>query len=711
MKNFLIQESAFSATPTISKKNEKTVEFIAVLQEADKPNRNGRVYYKKVLEEALNAPYIQERIRTNSLYGEAGHPMDTSVQRQMTIDQRNIAFLIKEFWWDGNLLKGKIETADTVIGRDMKGLIEQGSRVAFSLRAQGNVHYDPTIKATVVQSPIQIATYDWVVNPSHDKAFLESILEETRTCLMGQKCNGKDQLILSEAVNLFEKGKLVQLNENKEVIVMDYAKNYHRKIKPLSEAYVYEEGDQLTEANKIATVVNKNETKKVVLEDFLLKDLRHRIARLTEEEFKETELDIEEVESEEEVEKKLDKIESELDESLGEEFEVEAEKVAEELGEVEAKIEEIQSEVSPEELENEIAAEEAEAAIEKFEGEEISEPKFAEEVKEVIVESEIRKNILDKFTSKVVSNINSLPNSESYVFEVESSDNINPNDSIEIYALIKPNLKQILPASKIFNNKEDSFDKEFNLIMRRWFEECWKKSNKSGKKYSLKWHNFESIVESEHKLEVSKPEEQQYEVEHEIAPSDAPEPKVEAKVKGEELVVQDHDHADEEGKQVRDALHEDEGPHQEDQMLDSHGELVDVEDEVLPEIEGDKVVVPDHDHADEEGKEVRDALHEEEHTPKATNADVISKPQVEVEAKGGETTYEELKKLKIVKSDISKGTESEDVESAKFGGEPTDERVKSSEVSEEEVTGESQDAEEIKEVVTESLKSLKIRRG
>jgi hypothetical protein len=42
----------------------------------------------------------------------------------------------------------------------MKGLIEQGSRVAFSLRAQGNVHRDAQLNATIVESPIQIATYD-----------------------------------------------------------------------------------------------------------------------------------------------------------------------------------------------------------------------------------------------------------------------------------------------------------------------------------------------------------------------------------------------------------------------------------------------------------------------------------------------------------------------------------------------------------------------
>lgn len=159
---FIINESALATTPAIHKKNDHSVEFVAVLQEAEKQNRNGRVYHKETIDQALKSPYIQERLRTKSLFGEAGHPSDSSVQRQMSIDLRNIAFIIDEFWWEGNLLKARCETADTAVGRDMMGLIEQGVKVAFSLRAQGNVHQDPLTGKTIVESPIQIVTYDWV---------------------------------------------------------------------------------------------------------------------------------------------------------------------------------------------------------------------------------------------------------------------------------------------------------------------------------------------------------------------------------------------------------------------------------------------------------------------------------------------------------------------------------------------------------------------
>lgn len=77
----IIYESAQFGDVNIQKKNNDVLEAIVILQEANKPNRNGRVYPKAVLEKALNAPNIQERLATKTWYGEAGHPLDTSVQR------------------------------------------------------------------------------------------------------------------------------------------------------------------------------------------------------------------------------------------------------------------------------------------------------------------------------------------------------------------------------------------------------------------------------------------------------------------------------------------------------------------------------------------------------------------------------------------------------------------------------------------------------
>lgn len=279
---FIINESAQYSSVAISQKHDGYIEFTCILQEAERKNRNGRIYHKSVLEQGLNSPYVQERLRTKTWYGEAGHPSDTSVQRQMTIDQRNIAFVIDQIWWEGNLLKAKCETADTAVGHDMMGLIKQGSKVAFSLRAQGNVHRDAVTGDTIVDSPIQIITFDWVVVPSHDVAYIQSVCEETRNAMLYGSRFGNFANALTESSNLFENGELIPMN-NITKISRDYTKSYNTKLKPLAEMYIPESGDIVKSMNESTTILENSGThtvKKVLTEDYIVKDIRQKIIGL-----------------------------------------------------------------------------------------------------------------------------------------------------------------------------------------------------------------------------------------------------------------------------------------------------------------------------------------------------------------------------------------------------------------------------------------------
>lgn len=58
-------------TKILGNNNGNTV-FEAVLQDADKVNRNKRVYTSQVLHDGLKHPYVLERKATKSWYGEAG---------------------------------------------------------------------------------------------------------------------------------------------------------------------------------------------------------------------------------------------------------------------------------------------------------------------------------------------------------------------------------------------------------------------------------------------------------------------------------------------------------------------------------------------------------------------------------------------------------------------------------------------------------------
>ena len=279
----IIHEGAQFGEISVQKKSIDTLEFITVLQEADAPNRNGRIYPKRVLEKALDAPNIRERLATKTWYGEANHPLDNSVQRQMTIDLRNVAFIIKEIWWEGNILKGRCETANTAVGRDMKGLIEQGCRVAFSLRAQGNVHTNPTTGLVEVEDGLQILGYDWIQVPSHSKSFMEKICEATIMAMYRTTRGNLNPQLLCESEDLFLNGDMYDPAEVVEATELDYTKNYTPKFKKVEDMYVPEEGDVVTSMDSERVVVtneSKHVVKKVLTEDYLVKDIREKIKGL-----------------------------------------------------------------------------------------------------------------------------------------------------------------------------------------------------------------------------------------------------------------------------------------------------------------------------------------------------------------------------------------------------------------------------------------------
>jgi len=77
------------------------------------------------------------------------------------LDQSNISHRVNEFWWEGGLLKGYVEAANTHRGKDFDGLIRQGSKVAFSLRAIGPV-IEQRKNHVIINDPLTIFSYDWV---------------------------------------------------------------------------------------------------------------------------------------------------------------------------------------------------------------------------------------------------------------------------------------------------------------------------------------------------------------------------------------------------------------------------------------------------------------------------------------------------------------------------------------------------------------------
>jgi hypothetical protein len=152
---YILTEAGVESKPEIIQSTKQYVRMNCILQEGDVENRNRRIYPTKILQEAIKAPYI--------------------VERQMTIDMSRASHIITDLKFDRNLMKGVVETANTRIGRDMKGLVEQGCKVAFSFRGMAPIKTESGKQ--VISNPMKALTWDWVLHPSHVPAYMENVIE------------------------------------------------------------------------------------------------------------------------------------------------------------------------------------------------------------------------------------------------------------------------------------------------------------------------------------------------------------------------------------------------------------------------------------------------------------------------------------------------------------------------------------------------------
>jgi len=172
---YVLSEQAMEpCVPNIIEATSFTVRFRTRLQEMDEFNRNKRNYGSDIMLPALNSPYIQERLKTRTWFGEAGHPDTDDIKRQLKYNQRNLSHIVLGFETEGSVISGEVETTSTVVGRDMMGIIvDNKSLVAFSSRG-----YGPVVKekggAVRVKSPYTLFCYDWVIHPSHKNSYMEN---------------------------------------------------------------------------------------------------------------------------------------------------------------------------------------------------------------------------------------------------------------------------------------------------------------------------------------------------------------------------------------------------------------------------------------------------------------------------------------------------------------------------------------------------------
>lgn len=132
-------------------------------------NRNGRIYPREVLMNEVSR-YVNEKVNTNSAYGELGHPNNPN------IDADRISHRFVELREDGTNVVGKALVSSHGVGLTVRGLMEDGGRLGISSRGMGSLKEKDGIK--YVQNDFFLNTAgDIVIDPSAPDAYINGVLE------------------------------------------------------------------------------------------------------------------------------------------------------------------------------------------------------------------------------------------------------------------------------------------------------------------------------------------------------------------------------------------------------------------------------------------------------------------------------------------------------------------------------------------------------
>jgi hypothetical protein len=154
----------------VEKKADGTKKYTieGVFMQSEQKNRNGRVYPRAVMENAV-AKYVDEQVSKNRAVGELNHPEGP------TVNLDKVSHLITDLRWEGNDVVGKASILDTPMGQIVKGLLEGGVNLGVSTRGMGSL--ESRGGTMYVKDDFTLSTVDIVQDPSAPNAFVNGIME------------------------------------------------------------------------------------------------------------------------------------------------------------------------------------------------------------------------------------------------------------------------------------------------------------------------------------------------------------------------------------------------------------------------------------------------------------------------------------------------------------------------------------------------------
>lgn len=154
---------------TEAKENGSKTHFIeGVFMQSEAKNRNGRIYPRPIMEQAVDK-YVTDQVSTGRAVGELNHPEGP------TINLDKVSHKIEGLSWKGNDVVGKARILETPMGNIVKGLLEGGVQLGVSTRGMGSLEQRNGVM--YVKDDFVLSTVDIVQDPSAPTAFVNGIME------------------------------------------------------------------------------------------------------------------------------------------------------------------------------------------------------------------------------------------------------------------------------------------------------------------------------------------------------------------------------------------------------------------------------------------------------------------------------------------------------------------------------------------------------
>jgi len=190
-----LQESIEVLTEN-TKDGKKNTYLEGIFMQAEKKNRNGRVYTKPILEKAVQS--FKEKVDAGRAVGELDHPAEP------TINLDRVSHRITELRWEGSNVIGKALVLNTPCGKILEGLLSGGVQLGVSSRGMGSLRQQEG--ASYVGDDFVLSTVDVVQDPSAHDAFVNSIIENTEW-VQDKTGNWKPKSIEKIETELFESNR------------------------------------------------------------------------------------------------------------------------------------------------------------------------------------------------------------------------------------------------------------------------------------------------------------------------------------------------------------------------------------------------------------------------------------------------------------------------------------------------------------------------